>query len=299
MWIEGISIKSNQEEAIEGITREYPYVMHFAEITGLRIPWHWHEELEFGYVTGGEIEVMTADKSYVFRKNEAFFINTNVLCSMQGSGKTESGVVQSHLFHPVFLGGHFKSVFETKYMNPVLRNKNLEILEIRGANELQKKILKKLSQAEYIQKQQNAEFLTRNIFSEIWLLLLEEIERVSRELPSVNLKNTDRIQSMLSYIHQNYMYKISLEQIAGAASVSTRECLRCFRETIDKTPVEYLMDYRLDMAKKLLKETKMSITEISYHSGFSGSAYFGKIFRQRCGMTPMECRRGKIRRENF
>lgn len=293
MKFEKMVIKSNQEEAIEDLTIEYPYVMHSADLSKTRVPWHWHEEVEFDFVVSGEIEVVTTNGKYIFHKNEAFFINTNVLCCMHKNSQAETGIMDSHLFHPVFLGGHFRSVFETKYMAPVLQNRSLDILELRGSNEIQRKILEKLRQASFFQKEKDVEFQTRNIFSEIWLLLLKEISTLPRDSHGVNLQNQDRMQTMLSYIHRNYMEKVTLEEIASSASVSSRECLRCFRSTINKSPVQYLMDYRLEMAAKLLKETNMSITEIGLQTGFSSNAYFGKVFKDRCGITPAEYRKGK------
>ncbi|MCU6698236.1 hypothetical protein [Laedolimicola ammoniilytica] len=70
-----------------------------------------------------------------------------------------------------FLAGHFKSIFETKYLEPVLQNKKLDILELRGTNENQQKILVKLRAAARLQNELDTEFQTRNLFSEIWLLL--------------------------------------------------------------------------------------------------------------------------------
>ncbi len=71
-------------------------------------------------------------------------MNSNVLASMP---KAEKAEVHTHLLHPVFLGGHFHSVFETKYINPVIHNRSLELLELKGENENQKQILKKLLQS--------------------------------------------------------------------------------------------------------------------------------------------------------
>lgn len=283
-----IQISDNQRESIRGLTTEYPYIMHYSDFDRESIPWHWHEEVEFGHVIQGELEVVTAERTYLFKKDEGYFMNGNVLSCMHKRPGAGGTLVYTHLFHPVFLSGHFRSIFETKYMNPVIHNKNIELLELRGESDRQKKILSCLRKADFLQRDLDSEFQTRNIFSEIWLLLLEEIR--NRPQSPVNLKNQDRIQTMLSFIHQNYMEKIRLEDIAASAAVSSRECLRCFRNTIRKSPAEYLTEYRLGMAQKMLRETEMSITEISFAAGFSSNAYFGKIFREKYGVTPAKYR---------
>lgn len=44
----------NQVEKIEGMTVEFPYCMHRRDLTDLVIPWHWHAELELGYMERGK-----------------------------------------------------------------------------------------------------------------------------------------------------------------------------------------------------------------------------------------------------
>ena len=122
-----IQVQDNQRESVAGITTEYPYVMHHSDFDRESIPWHWHEEVEFGYVLAGELEVVTVERKYHFSAHQGYFMNGNILSSMHkqpGAGKTE---LQTHIFHPVFLGGHFQSVFATKYINPVIHNKNSEL----------------------------------------------------------------------------------------------------------------------------------------------------------------------------
>jgi len=120
-----LRIRSNQMEEVEGLHNEYPYVYHYVDLSKTTIPWHWHEALEFCYVQSGSIKVSTAGQTQVFEKGQGFFINSNVLTAMTEGFDC---VVDSHLFHPVFLGGHFKSVFETKYLDPVTQNRNLDLL---------------------------------------------------------------------------------------------------------------------------------------------------------------------------
>ena len=289
-----IKVTSNQMEEIEGITPEYPYTMHHVDMAKAVIPWHWHEEFEFGYVIAGTEEVSTTGKTYRFHENEGYFINSNVLTTMKN---IESCVTDSHLFHATFLSGHFRSIFETKYINPVLQNKKIELIEIRGTTKAQQKILAKLRQAAALHGEKDIEFQIRNLFSEIWMLLLEEIKQMDEIAPPVSTVNQERLLSMMSYIQENYAYKISLEEIASSAMISTREALRCFQSSIHETPFEYLMSYRVEMAKKLLRATSLSVTDIALQTGFSSSAYFSKIFKRSCHMTPLAYR--KEVRENY
>ena len=285
-----IKINSSQMEEIEGLHPEYPYTLHRVDLDHTAIPWHWHEELEFDYVAEGEANLHTPAGSYHFFEKEAFFMNTNTLCTVENVRHCK---LESHLFDPIFLGGHFKSIFETKYLNPVLQNKNVQIIALKGETENQRKIIEKIRKLGILQEKEDVEFQTRNLLSEIWLLLLEEVRLMENSGIAVRPADQERLLTMLSYIHANYARKLTLDEIARSASVSERECLRCFQSGIQESPFAYLIGWRIGQAKKLLKSTDLSITEVAVETGFSNGAYFSKIFRRECGKTP-----GTYRRES-
>ena len=276
-----LRIQSNQMEEVEGLYNEYPYVFHHVDLSKTAIPWHWHEALEFCYVQAGSVKVSTAGQTQVFQKGEGFFINSNALTAMTEGFDC---VIDSHLFHPVFLGGHFKSVYETKYLNPVIQNRNLDMLPIRGETGEQKQLLQKISQLSRLQSKTDVEFQTRNLLSEIWLLLLEELKHT--QLKSSPAKNQDRILTMLAFIQENHARKLTLQEIADASAISTRECLRCFQTSLRQSPMEYLMEYRIQTAAKLLETTSLSVTEIAMRTGWGSSSYFTKMFHSLRGKTP-------------
>ena len=93
----------------------------------------------------------------------------------------------------------------------------------------------------------------------------------------------------------------SLEDIAESAAISDRECLRCFQASIHQSPVEYLIEYRVRAAAKLLETTDRPITEIAMATGWSSSSYFTKMFRRIYGKTPNEYRkeRSALRRQTL
>lgn len=288
-----LRIQSNHMEDVEGLYNEYPYVYHHVDLTKTAVPWHWHEALEFCYISEGLVKVSTAGQTQSFQKGEGFFINSNVLTAMDN---IDGCVIDSHLFHPVFLGGHFKSVYETKYLNPVIQNKNLDLLPLRGENAAQKQLLQKLRQLSQLQSQPDTEFQTRNLLSEIWLLLLEVLKQT--QLKASTVKNHDRLLTMLAFIQENYANKLTLQEIADASAVSVRECLRCFQTAIHQSPMEYLMQYRIQAAAKLLESTSLPVSEIAMRTGWGSSSYFTKIFRRHRGKTPNDHRKEYLALQN-
>ena len=284
-------LDENQMEQIEGMTAEYPYCLHKRDLTEYVIPWHWHEELELGYIQEGTSKIITVNAEYIIHQGDGFFINSNVMDMKKNAVPGERVLEINHIFHPVFLSGHFKSRFEKKYLTPVINNRQIEVYMIRKGQLLSNKILANLYRLKELQAQDNAEFQTRNILSETWLLLLEDIRMNSNINKALKSEHSDRIRSMLSFIHNHYKEKLTVAQIADAVGICEREAMRGFRKTLNQSPIEYLISYRQNESKKMLLESELPVTEICYQCGFSDSSYFGKTFRKAYGLTPREFRK--------
>lgn len=104
---------------------------------------------------------------------------------------------------------------------------------------------------------------------------------------------------MLEFIYENYSKKINLLDIASAAKVSKSEALRCFKEGVNISPVDYLNRYRLNVAKKLLLSTDNTIAEISSQVGYDNVGYFDRLFKQAFDVTPNQLRKRKINKNSF
>ena len=176
----------------------------------------------------------------------------------------------------------------------MLQNKQAALIPFRGETASQRQLLQKLRQLATLQQEAHSEFQTRNLLSEIWLLLMEEITRQQPKPPAAALRNRDRVLTMMAFIQEHFSEKLTLEEIAAAASVSTRECLRCFKEAIAQSPIEYLLSYRIGQAKKLLETTGCSITEAALRTGFNSAAYFSQQFKAHTGKTPNAYRKERM-----
>lgn len=101
---------------------------------------------------------------------------------------------------------------------------------------------------------------------------------------------SDRLQPALDWIDRALPDITSAEQIAAKAGLSTRQFYRLFKQELNLTPNEYLVERRIEVAKQLLAEGELSVTEIAFRVGFSSSQYFSTVFKIHTGVTPTRFR---------
>lgn len=281
----------NAVEQIDGISYEFPYTMHERDLSNYTIPWHWHEEVEFNYAYKGSIVVETVNRTYTVRQGEAYFINTNIMNTKYKAQGATIAVEHAHLFHPILLAGHYRSIYESKYLNPILKDQSVEVLIIRENTETGKKFLEILTTLTRLYEKEDSEFQVRNLLSRAWLVLMEEIHTQKQKNDFRTAYVRDRTKDILSFMHKHYAEKITIADIAAHASISVKECIRSFKNTFHQTPMDYLIHYRIEQAKRLLKETDEPVTNIAFMTGFQNSAYFSKTFKKYLNLTPKEFRR--------
>jgi AraC-like DNA-binding protein len=99
------------------------------------------------------------------------------------------------------------------------------------------------------------------------------------------------IRSAMAYLHEHFAEPISRPDLARHVGITEDYLTFCFRQELGTTPIEYLHRYRVNQAKRLLKNSQESITKIAMDVGFSDSGYFSRIFRRETGMSPEVFRR--------
>ena len=96
---------------------------------------------------------------------------------------------------------------------------------------------------------------------------------------------------ILKYVENNYMEKITIEDIANEVDLSQSHFMKYFKNTMGTSFVDYLNENRLTMASRLLISSDSSILAIASEVGFENLSYFNRIFKKRFGQTPREYRR--------
>lgn len=111
-------------------------------------------------------------------------------------------------------------------------------------------------------------------------------------LPSkVNTLNyVSMAEETITYINEHFAEDISVTELADKVGLSHYHFIRTFKKETGFTPHDYILNTRIATAQYLLKNTKLSVKDICYHTGFSCESVFCSAFKNRQGMTPSQYR---------
>ena len=112
------------------------------------------------------------------------------------------------------------------------------------------------------------------------------------EIPiSRNGKNYEVVVKAKRYIENHFDAQIKLKDIARSVHLSEIYFHNIFTKSVGISPHQYLIDCRIENAKKLLWKSDIPICEVAEKSGFGCQQYLNKIFKKETGMTPVSYRK--------
>lgn len=111
------------------------------------------------------------------------------------------------------------------------------------------------------------------------------------ELDRMIYHNVMRLRPIITYIADHYKEKIYIDTLAEMITVSPDYFTKMFKDSIGKTPIDYINALRINRAMQMLATTDTSVNDISDGLGFSNSNYFHKIFKQYMETSPAAYRK--------
>ena len=147
-------------------------------------------------------------------------------------------------------------------------------------------------------------FKTPRIADSLWKDMIElckngacEAERSSacydfivRMLDCLSQRNKNISEQVKDYIIQHYNRNITLDEVANFIGMTPTSLSRHLRKKKQDNFLKQLKDIRIETAKDLLKTTDLPAISVAGMCGFESPSYFGKIFKEETGMTPLEYR---------
>ncbi|MFP4844673.1 AraC family transcriptional regulator [Winogradskyella sp. PE311] len=255
--------------------------------TGTGMPyWHFHPEMELVYVNKGKGKRHIGNHLSYFNNSQLLLIGSNLPHNGFTDRFTAEGTETVIQFKPDFLGEGF---FDIPEMEPIKsmfnRAKKGILFGIKTKEKLGKKI-EKLPEKGGFKK----------------ILILLEVFHTLAKSNDYTLLNADgfafetepqdsaKIDLIYKHINQNFQEHISLDEIAGIVSMTVPAFCRYFKKVTGKTFTKLVNEYRVVHATKLLSESQMSITDISFECGFNNFSHFNKLFKEFTGKSASKYR---------
>mgnify|MGYP000618472115 FL=1 len=252
--------------------------------------WHYHEEIELVHIVEGKGTQFIGDSIHHFKQDDLILVGSNlphywkcddIYFQNNSELKVEAKVI--HFLEDIW-GDKFLKMHENKAVRELYKKAKQGIL-IQGKT--------KIKVIEIIDKMLTAKGMKRI------LLLLEALYVIAHSheytflstvlaLNNYNEAEAKRINDIYQYSLANFKKKITLNEIADVANISTNSFCRYFKTKTKKTYSQYLIEIRVLYSCKLLIENKLTISGICYESGFNNFSNFNKFFRVITGKSPLQ-----------
>lgn len=279
--------KKPQLEAIEPtFGHSYSYQRFDASTLNENTVWHYHPEIELVYVNGGAGKRQIGSHISYYSDGDLILIGSNLPhCGFTDklTGNESETVIQ---MKQDFLGNDFFDIPEMRKIQGLFERAKGGIAFSGNAK---KKIGDKMEVLEYQTDFQRLLSIL-NILNE--LANAKEFKVLNAEGFSLEteVKDNDRINVVFNHVKSNFKEEITLDEIADMVSMTIPSFCRYFKKITNKTFTQFVNEYRLVHASKLLAEQPLSITEVCFESGFNNFSHFNKSFKAFTGQNPSQYR---------
>lgn len=291
--------KTYMKAANPNVSTDFPYLVrevaqgHSLSYDPYFHSMHWHPDLQFLYVVHGTLFVQTLEEKLLVKEGEGLFINKDVVHCIQTTVESADSAHYYNFLFPADQLRFYPGCPANDELARLLDGTSLPMRKLSGVEEWEREtlhLLQALADREKRSKEEPALYAYEVLLQlfRLLLLVLQNCQLLaSKQLEDVN---TQRTKQVLQYINAHFAEDLSLDDLAHSASCSKSACLRAFRQCTKTTPFKYLIDYRLEQAAALLRQTKEPVSNIALATGFSHVSLFGKYFKEKTGKTPREYR---------
>ena len=281
----------NKKPALEKLTPSFGSSIlvkqHQEKADRLNAFWHFHPELELIFVHKGQGRTHIGNHLSYFNNSQLILIGSNLPHNGFADRLTANGTETMVQFKSNFLGEDFVNIPEMAHVAALFEKAkkgirfNIDTKKEIGAQinnlvefEGLQRVLKFLEILDHLGKTDDYTLLNA--------------DGIALE---TNPQDSDKINIIYKYVNANFKQHITLDEIAEKVSMTVPAFCRYFKKTTGKTFTQLVNEYRIINATRLLNESQMSISDISFECGFNNFSHFNKQFNDITGKSASQYRK--------
>lgn len=256
------------------------------------LPMHWHEEMEITFLASGHGTYDLDLKEFPVNSEDFLIIPPGVLHASQLEDSRDLKTL-TFVFHLNMLNSLITDACAIQYFVPLMHGEITSPMVIHKDTPGYEEIVScffKLHKA-YKEKTAGYELAVK---SHLMLLFYQlfHYDILSREKSQSHIQHTSELlKKVINYIHTNYAEHIAVADLAALCDFSEYHFMRFFKKHVGMTCIDYINNYRLDVASAMLREKDDSVMEIALDTGFNNISYFNKVFKSKFKITPSQYRK--------
>lgn len=252
----------------------------------------YHNYLEICYVYEGNGIFTMEDQSVPVQKGDMFIVGPHRMHLLEALPRQKIKMLVAFflpdlIYHP----GIDNQCYD--YVR-LFQSSSKTAFILPGSNEQNGLLLQLMCSMFYYDQNRRKyyQWAIRNALCEILLILLNCFDdRLSAEdFREKNKLAMRRLETVFSFIHQNFQDPTTINQLAKSAHMSPAYLSRYFSKTVGMTLMEYIQRFRIDKAKDMLIHSGEPITQVAFLVGFDSLNYFDRIFKRYTHLSPSEFR---------
>ena len=251
---------------------------------------HWHKEMELIYVKKGRGEIQLETGLFQGKAGDIFVVPPGTLHALY-KAKGFSMEYENIIFNPSMLTPKNTDQTTASFLDPLIHGKITVPTVFTPVYPYYTDVVAPIDACDEIckTKPQGYELYIKSMLFQFFFILDNRCRNLTK--PPKNKKALDKMKVVLKYVENNYAQKITIAEVSDIVGFSESHFMRYFKETMGTSFVDYLKEYRLTMAARLLQSSEDSVLSIAAEVGFENLSYFNRAFKGRYGMTPLQYRK--------
>lgn len=274
-------------ETKEHTPSDFPYNTYLCSIPldFHSVKTHWHNEIEIIVIKKGEGIISVDLTPYFVKSGDIVFVTSGQLHSIEQK-ETSSMEYENILFKPSLLKSAGQDFCNDNFIKPFFSGKLKLSPVIAPACHYHAEFSALIEKIDTLcdSRPYGYQLAIKGYLFQIFYVLLSNCEKV-KKTPG-NKKSLEKMKLILTYLSEHYQNPITIEEIANHCFYSKSYFMKFFKETMGMGFIQYLNDYRLDIAAKLLLDTSENILDIAVQTGFDNLSYFNRCFKKKYGISP-------------
>ena len=287
-----MNVYQNYHETKAHTAPDFPYNTYLCSIPAdfIQVPLHWHNEMELIVIQKGSGIVSVDFQARAVTSGDLILILPGQLHAIEQKEQAHMEY-ENILFHPSMLISGDKDLCATQFILPLISGQFAIERFITPALEWYPDAAHCIHEIDRLcdLRPDGYQLAVKGLLLQfLFFLICNQKNRVS--VSKSRTKTLSEMKLILKYVEDHYAEPIPIEKMAALSYYSKSHFMKFFKQHMGMGFTEYLNDYRLTIAARLLTTTESAILEIAVQTGFDNLSHFNRLFKRKFQIPPRDYR---------